>query len=1041
MKKIIKVFLFVALLGFNIRIADASISNATKNANVRGSSNLCNTGICYQTMGLGGKAYDNGSHIGLRFSLVNKNNGDRLGNSVDILSPKLKEQLSAIGGQITAFEKQISKMEIANSSWFTSGAGPLINQYNVNDIINRSPDTLTGYFYNFNDIYVYCKISGPCMPSDSVYNKILKDDLLVKNYNASSDSFGDVFNPGQDRGVFNYIVFAMLGLPYGDGSGITDAKVEEEFKNLNEKGYAVEIEIITIISYRALNWAGYLYGTTAEIRAMTSQIMSEQCNYDWSGSANSKCKYYWQAMPALFDDPSTANQAVTQLNRNFNADISIGGKPIGSKSFCTNSKAIWTDSDYYACGVGIIDLAGLVQHKSCEVEKDADGTLWYYDEYGTKLNDNGGKFKETFINACMCDVTARTKKEKYGELEKYFIGDTEEEQYIETWCNPSSTTTNPKEKSCEVEVNERKCYDGSDEDTIDETYTFTVGNKNIEACVLDSINTATYTGSGSDRKNYTQHSNNYCQIACAENFKITMPTKKSAKAGTYFDFNSGKEKIEIDGNRICSSKVDYDKFYTDMFNNNGEDSPIDDLSYDFGNRGIQDTSTFEIKTNGTEYTGGLDQQVRDYTQLVNYFKYFSDSDNYSSSPYCAGSYTCGDFGNSCCAPYTKYYSTVKQGGKEVSCTTNNEGCSEDSLASSYSTKLTAAEDALRAAITARNTIISEVNECTDKVTNSGVNVNSARVDYDYDEKYSISSFKLTYSESKQKTIYCDGLIYDSGNNTFTCKENVDPTKKTITGIYNCTSEDCKIYKIPYTAKLDTKIKRYESDTYFFTNPGTGIVQKSGTDLTSLIGNVMPIKLNNVGGRFNYNFTIKNLGDYLRKQDVKYACYYDVGKDVTINKDRKENDKLNFFYRNVSLNNFDPNNREGNNQLGYNWNTEKGKKTMCLITGGTYELDGTCTPKSNTAPEEIYDEKAEYSFTLTPEKMKEIRSYNKTQQKYGGFNDFNMTKIENEGDGYWYTSDFIRNSSYFDIKNSNINPEWELWDKDVAKLSGIGPAWK
>ena len=602
---------------------------------------------------------------------------------------------------------------------------------------------------------------------------------------------------------------------------------------------------------------------------------------------------------------------------------------------------------------------------------------------------------------------------------------------------------------CDIVVSDRVCTDGKDEDTSDTTYTFTIGNKNITACVLEQVDT---TKSTSDNITYQQKKLKYCQIACAENFKITMPTRKYALAGTYFEFyNNDRETLEINSNRICSSRVDYNKFYTDMFNNNGlESSKASILNYNFGNRAIQDKDDFTVVTDGSLYEGGLDQQVRDYEQLVEYFSYFSNSGNYS---YSDGS--CKDWcipnNRTCCEYYGVYSAT--QGGKTVACTTRDDiNCSPSNLAASYNNKLEKAKSALEKAKSVRQSIIDSINSCTDDVKNDILKDN-ATIEYSYEEPYYLKNFveDTSYRQSDSGDLYCNDLNYNSVQNSFSCNGEANPNKQEINDIYDCTDDGCKIYKVNYRAKTNSSIKKYTSSTNFYTTPGTGVASTVANDMSKFLGNVMPVALNTKGGEngeykdYSYVFNIDGLGEYLR-DDFSYTCYYNVKNDVT------SPSKPEFFFRNVSLNNFDPNDRKTNGEMGKNWTSTKGRRTQCEIEGKVWdEVNDTCKEDARlNNPEKIYEE-PEYSFTLTPENIANIKRYNDVYD----FGNFRMRKVgssvldENGYDlseGLWYTSDFIRVSTEcsncFTVNNDIENKvTWTKWTEEVEKLSGTGPAWK
>ena len=596
-------------------------------------------------------------------------------------------------------------------------------------------------------------------------------------------------------------------------------------------------------------------------------------------------------------------------------------------------------------------------NKTCY--KDYNGN--YYDNNGVKIESDIAK---NFILKCGCnnDVT---------------LSDFSSSPYYTEQCGPLEETG-----FCDIEVKDQDCFNDSIEpNKINENsniskYSFYIGNKNINKCVLAQVDVAKSRKSGEEEKNYQQWHNDYCQVACAENFKFTMPTFKKAVAGTYFEFfNNAQETIELNSNKICSSRVDYFKFYSDMFGNNGREEPLYGLNMNFGSRAIS-VDVKEPVDAKSNYIGGLNQQVIDYETLADYFAYFKEPYNYTSHTYCA------EAGEDGCKRYeTKYYTIQSRGGFSPSCTTDgNSSCNASYLANTYASKYNdVVNNKIPSAKNKRQEIITQVNTCHTNVKNEKID-DKPEIDYSYSETYEDEGpieFKTTpettETDDKNKPVEedlnCNDLSFNEQENKFSCTSEASPYKQPINNIFDCSGENCNIFKINYTVKVLTSTRKYESKTPFYTIPASGVATQHSGGLNQLLGNVMPVALIDLGellggykyvypkskeGSYYYNFHFSKLGDYIQNDDVNYTCYYGINNDVTTP------NKTNFFYRNISLNVFNPQGRT----LGKNWDNEKGKATQCEIEGGNYNYINQSCAQENAIPEEVYARAPEYSFTLT-----------------------------------------------------------------------------
>ena len=289
--------------------------------------------------------------------------------------------------------------------------------------------------------------------------------------------------------------------------------------------------------------------------------------------------------------------------------------------------------------------------------------------------------------------------------------------------------------------------------------------------------------------------------------------------------------------------------------------------------------------------------------------------------------------------------------------------------------------------------------------------------------------------------YSNGkLIPQKNNNLYGLSGNgIESISATVTKEY-------KVYTSPlknniYASIPDGTIVIKDSNGNYKYSDGTISKNTLTQQLYEIDEDIYPIGLATKEGKYEYSYTISKVGDKtinssnnsdlgrfdkdVKEKSRKYYCNYTVIKDITTCEDKENcNNKPTFYYRNVSLTNINPNNR----QLGKNWTNEKGKKTLEEI---------------KKQGEEAYV-KPEYSFTLTPENMQKIKQYNKEKEENSnGYADFNMTKVNSDylTEGIWYKSNFIwENTCNQCFTNNSKKATFKKWE-DSSKLSGTGPAWK
>ena len=691
--------------------------------------------------------------------------------------------------------------------------------------------------------------------------------------------------------------------------------------------------------------------------------------------------------------------------------------------------------------------------KTCTIEQatNADGNYDIY--YGKSsngeqhiLNDDSGlnnekdKIQEKFVEECGCDAANEYWYKGLGETEHY-----------KKYCNNTPTTSN---RACDVQVENNEC-------------TGKVTIKDNASCIFDKNNINVYVVDDTSKQNkYTTFSNGYCNISCAEDITIELPKKVGAtKAGTYYTWSFDSNKISATGKRTCRATVDMSKLKNKVTNT------LNDSSY---NAKDVISDILKIESNKVTYTHSDKYSYKQENEALKKL-YDSISDNYDST----SNTSCACDGLSRCPIKHSFEVSIDLLNKMKF--TNNGYCNNESTIGIKELKnrnislgdiKTAVKNALKTSSDSIITELEEINKCSNNfdTTKESTYDFSPELEFSYNEPY-----KTLFSEKKyQKTKTTED---DSGM-------NVSFDTKSLS-YYNGEKDKQMTYNYindGYINSVVTKtIEKYSSPLTFYSVIPTGetvvlngsnfinyakTVVSTNSKFTNKLSSdeydVYPIALSSSKKDDNaldkYSFKITNLGDYditgsnsnigrmdsLIKEKNTYYCTYEIENDVTTP------DKPNFYYRNISLNNINPNNRN----LGKNWSkdNEKAKATLCEIAGGKYN-NGDCTSQANTSPESTY-EKPEYSFTLTPENMQEIKKYNLEKEKdSNGYANFDMTKIDAStkdqngntlSEGVWFKSNFIWDTNTcqncFTNKTNEKETTFSKWS-DSAKLSGPGPAWK
>ncbi len=395
------------------------------------------------------------------------------------------------------------------------------------------------------------------------------------------------------------------------------------------------------------------------------------------------------------------------------------------------------------------------------------------------------------------------------------------------------------------------------------------------------------------------------------------------------------------------------------------------------------------------------------------------------------------------------------------------------------------------------------------------------VEYWYNQDYmNVLSGVFVETSSKAEVtnnMFCSGNVTDQ----YVCLSGETSTMSTpLTGVVTCDDDGCAkknfyISNAKWIRKTKINETTFASDSNFSTYTQYGTIKAdwaSKTDylLTNLPEGSFPISLITKTGVFPFTFKFSNIGQYNDSSklgrligdsnsvivtnatlpdsvkcnadsesdasvDGGYVCHYlnncsgdncdfscdpDDPNDCTFNvctdgicKVTCENcifdgESSTYSYRSVSLNNLFPN---GLTDRGYNWSSVKGEVTKKEI---------------ESAGESIYEE-AQYSYTLTPSNMKQIRTYNNlagsftnstVPSDYAGSNNVKSEAIYCETVTIGGTSYKINcRSSFLDLIDVSGNKlatnvyritsdkvlgtaAFELWTQSDLG-DGIGPSWR
>lgn len=776
---------------------------------------------------------------------------------------------------------------------------------------------------------------------------------------------------------------------------------------------------------------------------------------------------YWQQNPGILpiNKVTVQNNVVhfsTEEQDKYMASFDHMG--INIKHYKQSPNVISTKFYFvYVAKVPIANTSCSVEEIETEDGKDYD----FMDKSGNKIELATKKeVLEKFVSDCGCDAanTYWWYKSKWGDT-------TGETEYYKKFCKQEEKE---QRTFCKPNVEDKDCTSSNFTNSNSNTKTFTIGDDiSNDSCVFKEYKNETIDDTenkGVNTTTFTQNYNEYCSLTCAEQIDVTLPSQvSSVLAGRYWtwDTTNNLNLIKLKGTRVCNARIALEQYKSDL----------GITTYNNYSRNVADVKERLVGTSGilkidnlTKYPLAVElQDLKDaYDEYIragnlDNSEVSSDDTNWVSQTCSDGSSGCGYYS---CKKYT--FNSDYTGETHVKYTNNGyHSCSKSGKWSNNYDDYIKDEGILKKkteAVTKKiNAKTKNVNVCThtdnELEGNKKIGLNSYKnIDYDFNP-----ILRLSYDDKSYGTKYTNfkaNIVEDtkaSSNNysEATVPYNFNSINGSVTGTYISANQNQLRWE---------KTATYNSSRYYYLNYpsfSTGILQYKETEddynnnvnnAYKLGNNKYPVSLKASEGTNKFYFEITNIGvdqktgktnnrfgrlvtprttnNSKAHNSLQYTCYYNVENDVTTP------DKTNFFYRNISLNNFDPNNRAGKDKLGKNWNTEdtvygeKASKTLEQINKG----------------EEIYSE-PEYSFTLTPDNMIKIKTYNKEQEKdNNGYANWNMRAVSKDGNNaspntVWFKSEFLEDAKKNGwVSKSEYETKFESWE-NYSSLQGPGPAWK
>ena len=552
-------------------------------------------------------------------------------------------------------------------------------------------------------------------------------------------------------------------------------------------------------------------------------------------------------------------------------------------------------------------------------------------------------------------------------------------------------------------------------------------------------------------KNGISSSNTYCKMYTSEKQDILYPGTVESTSGQFFIFNEFQQpsvKGEI-----------YANYHTD------------------------------VKRWLADYKIAIESEKSAYTSWQSELNKADSVSVAASSP---ESMTCSYYDAPCtideeteektCTRYESSYTYYSGTATGTYYNGDERGTTQSGASSSWSTRtrcsgsdrpttnVRAKEDAYKAARDNRKNLEKYKKECEDKtdIRSKWKYELSPDLDFYYKQKinsYSGGSEEIIESIPMEISYASDGKYWKNvsdrnpillsgsqsgakSTKTHTFQYGGGSSRTTHTQYYDNTLD----YRIGYEQTL-----YYKPSTYYYSLVPSGkyiTSREVHSDMSVIdVGYVYNVELTNYEGEYETWFEMKNIGHLMRNTSIKpklrsniqYSvdlylednkskypnhndeangeifaskCFYD-NKEVLYERDCIDCEDPNFnaqyFYRSISINNINPNNRTNTN-----WATTKGQSAKNAI---------------ESTGDNIYDDSKkylEYSFTLSPLDMKEIKDYNKSTE----YNDFNLRCKNGKECESAFIDDWAVKSNTTDLLNDTRNNKWKYFVNGVWNRGNI-----
>ncbi len=650
--------------------------------------------------------------------------------------------------------------------------------------------------------------------------------------------------------------------------------------------------------------------------------------------------------------------------------------------------------------------------------------------------------------------------------------------YYKKYCIDDDTCSS----DCSSKVNMPEfCDEGMNDASI-------TSPEDIKCCVLHGKDDAGNTYQMKDGQ--ISNDNPYCAVYCKEDYQMKLPGAQHANSGRYFIL----ENTVVTAQRSCyatsapskkknGKQIDIDQFVKDViqkqetlikaFNTYQEwnarlesvknpsrhnTDPVD-CSYDY----CRPTGNVVDTCGGNAYSKSEHQSC----SIVHNDAHYGSTKSYKKANYSIDRTTGKVTITSISTPSLSDNYGFTLSCQSQSCGTDKSKVGTFETVAEYQSRRDSAEAAMTAALNDLKKTIEYMQECYSWVNNLCLD---PEVLFDYEEDYPINYEKVggtgptssapTYSNQKDidnaYTANGGGSLEDV-NYAFCDKEGCNNSNaETLAKQISTLSSHLYYRKIDASGSAE-----YANTQEFYVKYPDGSVNTSDGSNYNPIGQVYPIALKRDTGLYKWTLNFSKLGQYNDFQGCKngrlddvvralgkststgleYVCTYIVdcdecdyecvGPGCLIEDDPKcpecdvycincvfDGDEDTYFYRTVSVNDFNPNNRT----LGANWTNAKGTATRDEI---------------EKMAETVYED-VQYSYTITPTQMKNIRDYNGQTGTYVT-EDLNFNHTKGDVTLAYGTSNFLRNTGRTYFTELKKNDTWELWTASTG--DGIGPAWK